>query len=125
MFLFDCFEMNREETNESFENDSSDETEQDDFYFESDHVALRGNKDYSAVLRTIAILQAQMVQATKDIDKIGAAEAKALEDPESFIKQLANGEKIDIPGSINIIEVWIKLYSNIFKFNFYYQSLDT
>lgn len=117
--------MNREETNESFENDSSDETEQDDFYFESDHVALRGNKDYSAVLRTIAILQAQMVQATKDIDKIGAAEAKALEDPESFIKQLANGEKIDIPGSINIIEVWIKLYSNIFKFNFYYQSLDT
>lgn len=101
--------MNQEETN-----DSCDETEQDDFYFESDHVALRGNKDYSAVLRTIAILQAQMVQATKDIDKIGAAEAKALEDPESFIKQLANGEKIDIPGPINIIEVRFKLYSKMY-----------
>lgn len=39
---------------------SNPESEDDDlFYFESDHLALKGNKDYSEVLKTIFILEAQ------------------------------------------------------------------
>lgn len=35
------------------------------FYFESDHLALKGNKDYSDVLKTIFILEAQQSRAVK------------------------------------------------------------
>lgn len=39
-----------------------------EFTFETDHEALRNNPDYVALLRTFAILQAQKIQAVKDID---------------------------------------------------------
>lgn len=39
------------------------EDENDLFYFESDHLALKGNKDYSELLKTLFILQAQQVRA--------------------------------------------------------------
>lgn len=95
-------ECNKMENNT--ESDGSDCGE-NEFYFESDHLALRGDPDYSAVLRTIAILQAQRIQATKDIDKIAEAERVALADPEEFIEKLAKGEPLNLPGPINVIEV--------------------
>jgi hypothetical protein len=41
--------------------DDSDNT--GEFYFESDHVALKGNVDYLNLLKTIAVLEAQSVKA--------------------------------------------------------------
>lgn len=37
--------------------------ENDLFYFESDHVAIKGNKDYSELLKTIVVLEAQKTKA--------------------------------------------------------------
>lgn len=36
---------------------------EDEFYFESDHLALKENKDYRALLKTIVMLQVQRTQA--------------------------------------------------------------
>lgn len=41
------------------------EDEDDLFYFESDHLALKGSKDYSELIKTLFILQAQQQQAIK------------------------------------------------------------
>ncbi|CAD7080756.1 unnamed protein product [Hermetia illucens] len=86
-----------------------DQTEADvdneEFCFESDHLALRGNPDYAAVLRTIAILQAQRIQATKEVDKLSLAEKKALDDPEAFVAKLAAGEELGVPAPISIFEL--------------------
>ena len=77
----------------------------EDFYFESDHLALRGNEDYRNVLRTIVILEAQKIEATKHIDRIASAEKTALNDPEAFVARLASGTSLDLPGPINIVNV--------------------
>lgn len=78
--------------------------ENDDFYFESDHLALRGNSDYTAVLRTIAILQTQRIQVTKDIDLLATAERQGLDDPDAFVRRLSAGELL-MPGPVSVAEV--------------------
>lgn len=40
-------------------------TEDDLFSFESDHLALKGNRDYCEVLKTLVVLGAQREQALK------------------------------------------------------------
>jgi hypothetical protein len=47
--------------NEKYQDEDSDNT--GEFYFESDHVALKGNGDYLNLLKTIAILEAQSIKA--------------------------------------------------------------
>lgn len=64
---------------------------EDEFAFESDHLALRGNKDYCNLLKHIVKLEAQKVQALKDIENLGVAQKKALEDPLAFIEKLKSG----------------------------------
>lgn len=49
-------ENNTQESNEQAEDD-------DLFYFESDHLALRGNIDYSEVLKSMFVLEAQRSRA--------------------------------------------------------------
>lgn len=77
----------------------------EEFYFESDHLALRGNVDYTTMLRTIAVLQSQRVQVLKDIDTLANAEKCALENPEEFLQKLVKGEMDSLPGPINMIDV--------------------
>jgi len=79
--------------------------EENEFYFESDHLALKGNKDYSAFLKTIVILQAQQTQAIEDLDKLMAARAKAMQDPISFVAQLQNGDLPELPGPQKIPDI--------------------
>lgn len=38
---------------------------EDDFWFETENIALKGNKDYSKLLRTLCILESQRHQAIK------------------------------------------------------------
>lgn len=92
-------------TQEHNEDNNEFEPDNEDFYFESDHLALRGNADYRAVLRAIVVLEAQRIEAGKHIDKIAAAQKQALSDPETFVKRLASGEKLDLPGPLNITTV--------------------
>lgn len=103
-------------TENSFKNDdhSSDEddfddegSENEDFYFESEHLALRGNPDYHSVLRSLVILEAQRIEAAKHIDQIVQVSKRALRDPENFIKKLTSGEGLDVPCHINIQKVSI------------------
>ncbi|XP_067001990.1 ZZ-type zinc finger-containing protein 3 isoform X1 [Anabrus simplex] len=77
---------------------------EDDFYFETDHVALKGNKDYLNLLKTVAVLEAQRIRAVADIDKILDAKEEALKDPFQFVEKLQNGE-LDIPVLQVIAEV--------------------
>lgn len=97
------FESQREMYDERPIEDEHDE-DNEDFYFESDHLALRGNADYRSVLRTIVILESQRIEATKHIDVISVAERKALEDPEAFLQKLKSGD-LNLPGRINIQNV--------------------
>lgn len=87
------------------ESDSDCTSDTEEFFFESDHLAFRGNADYTAVLRTLAILQTQKIQAAKDIEKLAKAEKSALENPEEFIQKLSRGEMNELPGPITIAEV--------------------
>lgn len=91
-----------------------DESEIDEFFFESDHLALRGNADYRSVLRTIVVLEAQLIEAAKHIDAITETSKAALADPDTFIKKLASGESFDLPGRINIQSVCIQLFCSSF-----------
>lgn len=91
------------------------ETEDGGFYFESDHLALKGNKDYMNLLRTMVILQAQQAQALADLDELHCQRAQCIKDPISFVTKLQNGE-INLPGSQEIAELpeidWSKYQSS-------------
>lgn len=85
--------------------DHTDEDLEEPFYFESDHLALRDNLDYTAVLKTFAILQAQKIQALQDIESIVESERRALDDPLGFVEKLKRGEPLDVPKRIDVLEV--------------------
>lgn len=85
--------------------DDEYDDDNEEFYFESDHLALRGNADYRSVLRTIVILEAQRIEATKHIDLITEAEKTALDDPETFLQKLSSGKNLNLPARINIQNV--------------------
>lgn len=104
-------EESSEYTNEL--SDDEYDSDNEEFYFESDHLALRGNSDYRAVLRTIVILEAQRIEASKHIDKIAQIHKRALEDPEEFLKKLISKEGLDLPAPLNIQNV------SIAKVNFF------
>jgi ZZ-type zinc finger-containing protein 3 len=58
------------------------------FYFESDSLALASNPDYSCVLRTLALLEAQRIKAIEDIEKLIQLKEAALSKPLEFVRQL-------------------------------------
>lgn len=79
-----------------------DEPEFNEFYFESDHLALRNNKDYLGLLKTVVTLEALRVKSLEDLDKLIGWRQKALKDPVSFASQLQSGCQLDLPGSRQI-----------------------
>lgn len=89
----------------ALESESDCNSDTEEFFFESDHLAFRGNADYTSVLRTLAILQTQKIQAANDIEKLAKAEKSALENPEEFIRKLSRGQIDGLPGPITIAEV--------------------
>ena len=76
-----------------------------EFYFETDHDALRGNPDYLAVLKTLAILEAQKVQAVKDLEILQDARKNAVSDPLTLVSKLQQGERLDLPGKQKIAQL--------------------
>lgn len=63
----------------------------EEFAFETDHLALRGNKDYCDLLKYIVKLEAQKVKALNDIENLSEAQNKALDDPLTFIEEMKSG----------------------------------
>ncbi|XP_015124990.1 ZZ-type zinc finger-containing protein 3 [Diachasma alloeum] len=81
------------------------EDDNNEFYFESDHLALKGNKDYMSLLQTIVMLEAQRTQAIRDLDTLLSFRAKAMKDPISFVSELQNGNLPELPGRHKIPEI--------------------
>lgn len=85
-----------------FAEDTSQEQSEDyddigEFFFESDHLALRGNADYRNVLKTLAVLEAQRVQVIRDIEQLIEVREQALSDPIRFVERLQKKEDVGIP----------------------------
>lgn len=93
---------------DGYDNDEYN-SENEDFYFESDHLALRGNPDYRAVLRTIVILESQRIEASKHIDQLADIKRKAMQDPNGFVRKLSSCQNLGIPGPMNIQNVLAKV----------------
>ncbi|XP_068629059.1 ZZ-type zinc finger-containing protein 3 [Battus philenor] len=85
-----------DEVKEEFEFESNNE-----FAFETDHLALRGNEDYCELLKYIVKLEAIKMKSLKDIEDIAEAQNKALEDPLMFVEDLKN-DKIEFPPRLTV-----------------------
>ncbi|XP_049886190.1 ZZ-type zinc finger-containing protein 3 [Pectinophora gossypiella] len=68
-----------------------------EFAFETDHLALRGNKDYCQLLKYIVNLEAKKIQTLKDMDDLAERQNKALDDPLQFVQDLKAG-KVNFPA---------------------------
>ncbi|KAK6627453.1 hypothetical protein RUM44_009930 [Polyplax serrata] len=77
----------------------------DDFFFETESLALKGNKDYLKLLRTLCILESQRLQALKDIDKLLEIQDQALSNPIEFVYKLERGDDIGVPCPQTVPEV--------------------
>lgn len=72
--------------------------EMDTFYFESDCAALRTNPDYSCLLKTLVLLEAQRAQACQDLERLVDVRDLALKSstrPSEFVKHTL--AKLDLP----------------------------
>ncbi|KAM9325268.1 ZZ-type zinc finger-containing protein 3 [Gastrophryne carolinensis] len=84
---------------------AEEEEEPDVYFFESDHMALKHNKDYQRLLQTITVLEAQRAQAVLDIERLGQHQKDALADPITFIEKLQKKIDIGIPRPQRIVQL--------------------
>ncbi|XP_060561473.1 ZZ-type zinc finger-containing protein 3-like [Ruditapes philippinarum] len=99
------------------EDSDTGEEESETYYFESDHTALKGNHDYQMMLRAIATLESQRIQAVKDLDKLYECQKEALADPIQFVDKLQKRQDLRLPKPQNVAELpdisWEKYTSNL------------
>lgn len=84
--------------------ESENQESDDEFAFETDHLALRGNKDYCEILKYIVKLEAQKIQALKDIEVLSHAQNEALNDPLKFVEEL-KADKQNFPPRQTLSEI--------------------
>ncbi|XP_019386788.1 PREDICTED: ZZ-type zinc finger-containing protein 3 isoform X3 [Crocodylus porosus] len=82
-----------------------DEEEPDVYYFESDHVALKHNKDYQRLLQTIAVLEAQRTQAVQDLENLGRHQREALKNPIGFVERLQKKVDMGLPYPQRVVQL--------------------
>ncbi|KRT83079.1 hypothetical protein AMK59_4822 [Oryctes borbonicus] len=87
-------------TDEPFKNE-----EDDLFYFESDHLALKGNVEYSELIKTLFVLEAQRKRAIDGYNKVIQLQKELEKDPMLLIEKLKNGESLGVPDMQYIIDV--------------------
>ncbi|KAK3924677.1 ZZ-type zinc finger-containing protein 3 [Frankliniella fusca] len=97
--------LNMGDNEDVISNAGEDDGEPSEFFFESDHLALKGNKDYLDLMKTLAILQAQRNRALQDLETIDRIKKKALNDPEHFISILQVGGDLGVPHRQILAEV--------------------
>ncbi|XP_076347629.1 ada2a-containing complex component 1 isoform X2 [Tachypleus tridentatus] len=88
---------------QSKENESYDDI--GEFFFESDHLALKGNSDYHNMLKTIVMLEAQKVQAIQDIEKLMALREQAVKTPIQLVEKLQRRECLQIPERQRVVQL--------------------
>lgn len=97
--------------------DHRNEEEIDIYFFESDHVALKGNSDYQSMLRCITLLEAQRIQAVADLDQLYKCREEALKDPIGFVDKLQKGVDLHLPKQQIIAQIpainWEKYTSSV------------
>ncbi|GJQ71123.1 hypothetical protein Trydic_g1027 [Trypoxylus dichotomus] len=98
--------------------DESLKNEEDDlFYFESDHLALKGNIEYSELIKTLFVLEAQRKKAIDDYNKVIQLQKELEKDPMLLVERLKNGGSLGVPDMQHIIDVpkinWSKFNVNI------------
>lgn len=76
-----------------------------EYCFETDQLALKGNADYQALLRTLVVLEGQRMIAIQNMEKLIPLKKEALESPLEFIEKLQRGEHMDFPAPQIISEV--------------------
>ncbi|XP_026764162.2 ZZ-type zinc finger-containing protein 3 [Galleria mellonella] len=86
------------------EPDDEESDSDGEFAFETDHLALRGNKDYCNLLKYIVKLEAQKIKALQDIENLAEARNKALDDPITFVHNLKSGN-INFPPRQTITDI--------------------
>ncbi|XP_049627427.1 ZZ-type zinc finger-containing protein 3 isoform X1 [Suncus etruscus] len=77
----------------------------DVYFFESDHVALKHNKDYQRLLQTIAVLEAQRSQAVQDLESLGKHQKEALKNPIGFVEKLQKKADIGLPYPQRVVQL--------------------
>lgn len=87
------------------EEDDDEEEEPDVYYFESDHLALKHNKDYQRLLQTIGVLEAQRTQAVVDLETLSRHQRDALDDPISFVEQLQKQVTLGLPCPQRVVQL--------------------
>ncbi|XP_071984083.1 ZZ-type zinc finger-containing protein 3 [Engystomops pustulosus] len=90
---------------ESLQPAEDEEEEPDVYYFESDHVALKHNKDYQRLLHTISVLEAQRSQAVLDLEMLSQHQRDALTDPITFVEKLQKKMDLAIPRPQRIVQL--------------------
>ncbi|XP_031662518.1 ZZ-type zinc finger-containing protein 3-like isoform X2 [Oncorhynchus kisutch] len=84
---------------------SQQEDDPDVYYFESDHLTLKHNKDYQRLLQTVGVLEAQRTQSIRDLERLARQQRKALRDPVSFVEQLQKQVELDLPRPQRVVQL--------------------
>ncbi|XP_051989226.1 ZZ-type zinc finger-containing protein 3 [Xyrauchen texanus] len=87
------------------EEDEEEEEDPDVYYFESDHLALKHNKDYRRLLQTISVLEAQRTQAIMDLETLARRQKEALTDPITFVDQLQKQVEMGLPRPQRVVKL--------------------
>ncbi|XP_029971291.1 ZZ-type zinc finger-containing protein 3-like isoform X2 [Salarias fasciatus] len=87
------------------EEEEEEEEEPDVYYFESDHLALKHNKDYQRLLQTIGVLEAQRTQAILDLETLARHQREALSDPIGFVEQLQKQVNLGLPCPQRVVQL--------------------
>ncbi|GLD50789.1 ZZ-type zinc finger-containing protein 3 isoform X2 [Lates japonicus] len=98
-------ESSKELTQSQAAEEEEEEEEPDVYYFESDHLALKHNKDYQRLLQTIGVLEAQRTQAILDLETLARHQREALADPISFVEQLQKRVNLGLPCPQRVVQL--------------------
>lgn len=85
--------------------EEEEEEEPDVYYFESDHLALKHNKDYQRLLQTISMLEAQRTRAIMDLEALARHQREALTNPISFVEQLQKQVELGLPCPQRVVQL--------------------
>jgi ZZ-type zinc finger-containing protein 3 len=96
---------------------------ENEFFFESSHLALRSNPDYLKIMKHLAILCSQRTQVHSQIKMIENKRDEAISDPISFLENLKKGSIIfaDVIEISEVIDVNIS--QSYYCFFSYFKSL--
>ena len=104
---------------ESVPNDSTDKTENNEdqqwaekdldsfgeYCFETDQLALKGNADYQALIKSLVVLEGQRMIAIQNMEKLLVLKNEALKAPLNFVEKLQRGEQLNFPLPQTIAQV--------------------